>query len=65
MVLQGRDNSCDKDKPPKPESKIIMWKSTSSVPEINIVLHDVKGLPLYHVSTLIDRLSINNHILIL
>lgn len=54
MVLQGRDNSCDKDKLPKPEGKIIMWKSTALVPEINIVLHDIKGLPLYHVSTLTD-----------
>lgn len=34
------------------ESKAIMWTCTVSAPEMTIVLYNLSGLPLYHVSDL-------------
>lgn len=36
------------------ESKAIMWTCTVSAPEMTIVLYNLSGLPLYHVSDLLN-----------
>lgn len=36
------------------ESKAIMWTCTLSCPEITIVLYNLNGLAVYHVSCLLN-----------
>lgn len=48
MVL--REESSQKERPQVNKTKIIMWTSTVSAPEMTIVLYGLNDLPLYHVS---------------
>lgn len=48
MVLQ--DETSKTERPQLTESKVVMWTCTVSAPEMTIVLYDISGSPLYHVS---------------
>ena len=55
MVLREEVSSLEK--PPVSDAKAIMWTCTLSAPEMTVVLYSISGLPLYHVSDIINRLS--------
>lgn len=46
-----KEEAISVDKPKSKESKGIMWTCTVSAPEMTIILYNMSGLPLYHVSS--------------
>lgn len=61
LVLKERGANSHQESPPLIENKAIMWTCTVSAPEMNIVLHDIIDLPLYHVNTLPLFTLLANH----
>lgn len=52
MVLQEESSKIKKPQSTT-DSKSLMWTCTVSAPEMTIVLYNMSGLPLYHVSGLL------------
>ena len=57
MVL--REETSVVEKPLVRDAKAIMWTCTLSAPEMTTVLYNSSGLPLYHVSGVVN--SLPNH----